>query len=525
MSITSTMYSGIAGMLTASQGMSVVSNNLANSSTVGFKGSTVTFEDTFYQAINSAQGVSQVGTGVTVSAIYGNFSQGAYETSTDATDLAIGGNGFFQLVSPDNGQTYYTRAGDFRFDSAGYLVDSHGYRVQGWEVDESGSPAGAIQSIKVDNSQSPPSPTSSVSMYLNLDSDAEDNAVDAANPFFAMFGAWDGTEDTPLGDALYEYQNTITVYDENGSSHELTIYFDPVSGDSMTNADAGSSVWEFLVTCDPSEDGRTIDGTAVGTTSAAGMLMTGTMTFNSSGEMTGMTAFTLASGAGGNMSSLSNWTPADFSDSGFPTFTANFTGADTASGTGEAEAIAIELDLGMGSGDISGSGWNATMAANAALIGDDYALLGNYAEPELQTSYTTNYDNSSTTRTQAQDGYASGFLLELSVDTNGVVTGRYSNGQVEDLWTLVLADFTNPDGLSRAGGNLFSMTRDSGEAVTGTANSGSFGSISSNTLEQSNVDMGTEMVKMITLQRVYDAASKVISTSDQMLQTVIGLKR
>jgi len=525
MSVMSTMYTGIAGMLTSSTGMSVVSNNLANTSTVGFKGSKITFEDTFYQAINSAQGVSQVGTGVTVSAIYGDFSQGAYETTTSATDLAINGNGYFQLINPVNGSVYYTRAGDFTFNSSGYLVDAHGYNVQGWVVDSSGNPVGATTNIQIDSSQSPPSATTSVSMLFNLDSTSKDCCVDTDNPFFAMFSAWNGTEDTPLGDALYSYQNSITVYDENGASHVLTIYFDKVSDETYTDGTAGTSVWEYIVTCDPSEDGRTIDGTALSTTSAAGLLMTGTMTFSSSGEMKGMTAYTLASGATGNMSNLANWTPADFSDNGFPVFTANFTGTENASATGEANAAAIELNLGMGTKNITGTGWSAAMAATAADIGTDFTNLGNFLEPDLQTSSTTSYDSSTTTRTQAQDGYTSGYLLELSVDTNGVITGRYSNGQIEDLWVVALCSFANQDGLQRQGGNLFSQTRDSGEAIMGTPGTSSLGTISSNTLEQSNVDMATQMVQMITLQRVYDGSSKIITTANEMLQTVIGLKR
>lgn len=524
MSVTSSMYTGIAGMLTASQGISVVGNNLANSNTVGYKGSVITFEDTFYQAVNSAQGISQVGTGSAVSAIYGNFQQGPMETATDATDLAIGGEGFFQLVSPTNGEVYYTRAGDFRFDQSGMLVDSHGYEVQGWAVDGAGDPVGSLRSIQVDNSQSPPSPTTSASFITNLDSGAEDNATSATDPFFALMQSWDGTQDPPLGDGLYEYQTTITVYDENGSSHDLTVYFDPVGDGSYANGDAGSQTWEFIVTCDPADDGRTIDGQTMSQTSGAGLLMAGTMTFNASGEMTGMTAFTQQSGATGDLTDLGNWTPAEFSDNGFPTFTANFTGAANASTTGEANAQGIELNLGMGTADVS-TGWNAGMPATADLIGTDYTALGNYSTPELGTTSTTNYDSASSTLSQSQDGYASGYLMELSVDINGVVTGRYSNGQIEDLYVVALADFANPDGLQRQGGNLFSMTRDSGEAITGTANTGSFGSIQSNTLEQSNVDMGTEMVKMITYQRVYDAASKVISTADTMMQTVIALKR
>lgn len=524
MSTTSSLYTGISGMLTASQGISVVSNNLANASTVGYKASVITFEDTFYQAISSANGWSQVGTGSQVSDIYGNFDQGAIETGTEATDLAISGNGYFQLLDEENGTLYYTRAGDFRFNEDGYLVDTHDYQVQGWSVDDDGNPVGALGSIEIDNTQSPPSPTSSVTMYTNLDSSADDNSTSATSPFFSMLENWDGTEDTPLGDELYEYSTTITVYDENGSSHKLTVYYDPVSEDSYINGDSGSTVYEYIVTCDPSEDGRTIDGQTLSETSGGGLLMAGTMTFNSSGEVTGMTSYTLQSNASGDMTDLNNWTTADVSDNGLATFTANFTGLDGADSTGDENSQDIEIDFGVSTGDTANP-WSADTASNAGLIGTDYSSLGNYSDMSLGSTSVTSYNDSSTTLSQSQDGYASGYLLELSVSNDGVITGTYSNGQIEDLYVLCLTTFASEDGLQRAGGSLFTQTRDSGEAITGTANTGSLGYVQSNALEASNVDMASEMVDMIVYQRVYDAASKVISTADTMLQTATQLKR
>lgn len=523
MGVTSAMYTGISGMLTSSQGMSVVSNNLANTNTVGFKGSKTVFQDTFYQAVNSSQGVSQVGTGVSLAAIYGDWSQGSYESSTDATDLAIDGDGFFVVVNPQTGSTYYTRAGDFRFDSSGYLVNASGMRVQGWALDaDSGDITSGVGDIVISAFQSPPSPTTSLAMYFNLDSTSQDESTSETNPFFAMFENWDGSAESPLGDGLYAYQNTITVYDENGSAHVVTVYFDPVSGDAVTDAKTGTSTWEFMVTCAPAEDGRTLDGQGVGTTSAAGVLMIGTLTFSASGELTSMSAYTLKSGAGGNLKDLSNWTLADISDNGLATFTANFTGSADASATDQKGAVAVELDLGLGS---SKKAWDATTASNAAVLGTSAAALGNFVSAKPSKTTTTSYNASSATLSQSQNGYASGFLQSLSVGSDGTVTAKYSNGQITDLYRITLANFTNADGLQREGSNLFSATRDSGEAITGVAGTGSLGEISANSLEQSNVDMGTELVRMITLQRMYDASSKIISTADTMLQTVIALKR
>jgi flagellar hook protein FlgE len=126
---------------------------------------------------------------------------------------------------------------------------------------------------------------------------------------------------------------------------------------------------------------------------------------------------------------------------------------------------------------------------------------------------------------QSQDGYTSGYLQSIAVDSDGIVTGTYSNNQTKSLFVVGLANFTNLQGLEREGSNLYSATTDSGEPRIGTANNSGMGSIASGKLEQSNVDTATEMVNMITYQRGFQASSKVISTVDQMLSEVIQLKR
>ncbi|EPR41623.1 flagellar hook-basal body protein [Desulfovibrio sp. X2] len=529
MSLTGSLYAGISGLQAHSQKMSVIGNNLANTSTIGFKSSTMQFEDIFYQSVNTGAGIGQVGVGAGVAAIYSNFAQGSYESTSEATDVAIGGTGFFMVNNPNTDEMYYTRAGEFRFDNSGYLVDTNGYRVQGWQVKD-GSSSGTVQTtgvsgdIQLKNFQSPPEATSTVSMLLNLDSSSDDDSANAANPFFSLFGNWDGTDsDTPIADSRYAYQNTITVYDENGSAQTLTVYCDPVKDASVVSNSGGNLQWEFIVACDPSEDGRTIGGQKVGSTSAAGLLMTGTLTFNAAGQLTGMSAYTLASGASGDLKDLSNWTTADLNDDGLPTFTANFTGEADASATGEANASAIAIDFGIHDSG-SPTSWSGS-ASNASMVGNNPSMLDNFTSPKISALTTTSYDSSSTTISQSQDGYGPGFLTDISVNRDGVITGTYSNGQVLDLYVLTLASFTNPYGLSREGDNLFSATRESGAAVTGTANTGQLGSISSNTLEQSNVDTATEMVDLITTQRGFEANSKVITTADSMLSELIQLKR
>lgn len=516
MSISGSMYTGISGLQAQSQATSVVSNNLANSTTTGYKSTSITFEDVFYSTIYAGGSADQVGNGVTVSSVTTDFSQGAYETTNTVTDVAINGEGFYIVEDPDTGNTYYTRDGSFSFDTEGYLVDSHGNRVQGW-VTEDGSISGTLVDIQLDNSQSPPQATSEISFSLNLDSTESDNATSATNAYAALFESYDGTSDPAIGDSLYGYSTTISVYDENGAAHDLTIYYDPVE------TDDGSIVWEYIVTCDASEDSRDFEGTDMSTTSGAGLLATGTMTFSTSGDLQSMTMFTLSDTPTDTTDPLAeeNWVLAEFDEDGLPVFAANFTGSD--------EDQVISIDFGISNSDANtGTGWDTSGGIDslddftAATTADD---LPAFNTGVLGTSATTSTTNSSATYSLNQDGYAPGVLVDISISENGVITGSYTNGQSQELFTFALADFTNTQGLYLEGGNLYSATMESGQAYIGTPGSAGFGTIASNSLEQSNVDTATQLTNLIIIQAAYQANSKIITTANTMLETAVGMKR
>ena len=513
MSITGSMYTGISGLQAQSQATSVVSNNLANSTTTAYKSSSIQFEDVFYSTVYAGGSPDQVGNGVAVATVYTDYSQGAYESTNSVTDVALNGDGFYIVVDPDTGSTYYTRAGSFSFNTEGYLVDSHGDYVQGWAM-EDGSISGTLTDIQLDQSQSPPSATSEVSLYLNLDSTSTDSTSSTTDPYTQLFDYYDGTNDPPLGDSLYSYSVSITVYDENGSAHDLTVYFDKVT------TDDDSIVWEYIVTCDPASDERTYQGTDLDTTSAAGLLMVGTMTFDTSGQLTSTSAFTLSNGgATADPMDSQNWTLAAFDSDGYPILNANFTNSD--------EDQEIGLNLGLTNTDFAdNSGWNSTTITSLADLGtSDPDDLPGFNNSVLGTSATTSYSSSSATYNLLQDGYAPGSLVDVSIDENGVLSGTYTNGQTVDLYTFALADFTNLQGLYAEGSNLYSATTESGQAIIGTAGSAGFGTVVANALEQSNVDTATELTNLIILQAAYQASSKVITTADTLLSTAISMKR
>jgi flagellar hook protein FlgE len=519
------------------------------------------FEDALSQQITTASGSGQVGRGVSVGTVMGDFSQGSLESTTEATDLAIGGNGFFMVSPAGQEVNYYTRAGNFRFDEEGFLVDPRGYRLQGWEVQQANTSAaasgdttaqsstgvqilGVPRDVKLENFQSPPQATSRADLILNVDSSSEDKSVSDTSPFTALFDTYDATATEPIGEASYAYQTTIKVYDENGSSHNMTVYMDPVANDEVAGAAAGKRYWEYIIAVPPGEDNREIWGAG---DEKRGILMSGTLTFNAAGELENMSAFTVNDPAA-DPEDPASWVPSNFSQNGYPICTANFLGTANGSTTGSATLSEsentknIEINFGVRNKTTIWDPGPATqvpaptttgLASLAGLAGIDVTglttaelgTINGMDSTEISALSSTNYSTGSTTIFQAQDGYTAGFLQNISVDRDGVITGRYSNGQVLQLFAVTLATFNNNYALYREGGNLFSETRSSGPPITGLANTGGKGSIASNSLEQSNVDLATEFVKMITTEKGFQANSKTITTVDQMLTVLIQLKR
>jgi len=548
MGLSSALYSGTSGISAHGEKMSVIGNNLSNVNTLGFKKSRMHFEDALSQNINTAAGTGQVGRGVAIGAVMSDFSQGSMESTNEATDLAIGGDGFFIVSPKSSGNSFYTRAGNFRFDKEGYLVDPHGYVVQGWKIQEqassdvvqdanAGGPSGIKTEgvpldIQLENFQSPPQATNEVNIIANLDSQSQQGSAPSGSgtdsPLFAMFDKWDATEDEPLGDTSYAYQSTIKVYDQNGEAHNLTAYFDPVEED-LTNSSDGEQHWEYLITVPPDDDKRLFWDTA-GNTNKKGLLMAGSLKFNSSGQLSDMSAFTITQNAvdnGADPEDLDAWEAAQFNQDGYPVCTANFRGDEdadfTAQSGSDGNAVNMAINLGIKS---DSSSWDSNSDVNLSGMGADVDALPSLgAAGETQALACTNYATGSTTVTQSQDGYESGFLQNISVDRDGVVTGNYSNGQQLELYVLTLANFNNTQGLEREGGNLFSETRASGQATSNIPGTGGLGVISSNSLEQSNVDISEEFVKMIITEKGFQANSRTITTTDTMLQEVINLKR
>jgi flagellar hook protein FlgE len=415
------LYSGISGLRANTSAMSVIGDNIANVDTTGFKVSKVSFSNVFSASLG--QSSLQIGRGVIMGGVAANWNSGTMETSSNATDLAINGQGMFIVNDPAGTAQYYTRAGQFEFDNTGLLVTQDGFQVQGYAVDTAGN-LGALGDISLPPGMSVPSATTDVTMSLNLDSNATTT-----------------------------YDTSVTVYDSLGNPVDLTFTFtrDP------TPDLGGALEWDYTVTSS--------DASLTITPASA------TLGFSATGALL----------------------PASSS-------------ATSASA----------------SGDGSGHAFNITGFASAADIDFHWRFMDTAGATD---GSVTSYAGYSAKNSQTQDGYPTGMLQGISVDEDGMFTGLYSNGTMLSFAQTALADFASYSGLQKQGSNLFSSSLASGQAVILTPNQGGVGTIAPSSLEMSNVDLATEFVELITTQRAFQANSKVITTSDEVLSELINIKR
>ncbi|MCF8088865.1 MAG: flagellar hook protein FlgE [Desulfotignum sp.] len=487
MALSSALFSGTSGLTSMGDTMQIIGDNIANVNTIGFKSSQADFQDLLSQSLSTMSGTTQIGSGSAIGNVSASFEQGSFKTTGNATDLAIGGSGFFILREESGVSEYYTRAGNFSFDKEGNLVNPNGHVVQGWGLDpETGNDLGSVGDIKLNSFTSQPSQSTNVQVIANLDSKADDNSVSttvgtpaATFPAGSLQAGWDGTASTPIPDANFEYQTTVQVYDSLGSTHDITLYFDKA-------APATDSKYEFMVTCNPNEDQRDNGGTPIDPSADAhaGVLGFGKIEFDAaSGAIKDISMSSVA--GDGTETSLN--TATDLTN-GLFTFEPDF-------GTG---AMSVSLDF--------GSTYNGTSWANNALSTTQYAVTSN-------------------TIFKDSNGYGAGDLQDINVNDKGVITGNYSNGEIIPLYRVALAGFQNEQGLVKEGGNLFRSTLASGAAITNRPGSNGLGSLAPGSLEQSNVDIAAEFVEMITTQRGFQANSKIITTVDTMLSEIINIKR
>jgi len=399
----------LSGLNAASADLEVTANNVANVNTIGFKASRTQFSEVFAIGTQSV-GSSASGSGVRLSSVSQQFTQGNIDFTDNALDLAIGGEGFFVLS--DNGARSYTRAGAFGIDNQGFVVNAQGQRLQAYpfagnDLFNTGTP----EDLQLTTGANPPTATTNAAFGINLPA----NAAVPPNPVF-----------DPSDPSSFNHTTSVTVYDSLGAAHTATVYF---------IKDAAANTWNTQVE---------IEGNPV---AGAGQIV-----FGPDGS--------LQTPAGGLMP-LAPYNP----------------------GTGASD-ITMSLNF-----------------ASATQFG------GNFGVNSL-----------------SQDGFTTGRLTGVSVDPEGIVFARFTNGQSSSLGKLALANFVNPQGLQQLGDTTWGESFQSGDALLGEAGTASFGNIQSGALEASNVDLTAQLVQMITAQRNFQANAQMISTADTVTQTVINIR-
>ncbi|GIF06057.1 flagellar hook protein FlgE [Actinoplanes siamensis] len=420
------LYSGISGLHAHQQMMDVTGNNIANVNTVGYKASSVQFEDTLSQMIGAAgspQGgmggtnPAQVGLGVRVAGITSNFSQGSAQTTGKSGDMMIQGDGFF--ITRSGNEQLYTRAGSFFFDANGTLVSTTGEPVQGWTaVDGVVNTQGQPGDIKMPiGATIPPAKTSSIMLKGNLTSDYPENKL-AAEAVISV---------------------PVKVFDEKGATHTVTA--------------------KFTRTVDPQRDRNTVPDTT--------------------------------------------WDVELFDEE-----------------NNSLAKVADGLDLTSGKAIVA----NSDTSSGGALNKDGDLIIGDY---KLNLADVTMYSGATDARVFSTDGQTAGALTSLAytVSDTGEIVGVYSNGLKQTLGQVAMATFKNVNGLEKVGNSLYRSSVNSGYAQVGQPGSAGMGQVISGSLEMSNVDLAQEFTNLVVAQRGFQANSKIITTSDELLQELVSMKR
>lgn len=505
---------GLSGLNGAAKSLDVIGNNIANASTVGFKGSQAQFADVYANSLNGAGG-NQAGIGTKVSQIAQQFTQGNIESSSNPLDIAINGAGFFRTTVA--GATQYSRNGQFSLDKEGYMVNAQGAQLTGYQTGPTGNLlAGSPVPIQISTADLKPVATTTVKTELNLDSREE-------NPTKSPFDV----NDT----ASYNKQIPIDVYDTLGNPHVMSSYY----------VRTGAGAWDVYVANDGMEvNNLKVAASAQGTTAPFAAVNAARDAWTAASQTVPSDPVAIANAlsnyaaqasqlvvAAAADPAIGNATPAQQAAIGNAALLSGGVLGNTPADVDKDIAAAVNLQpakIGTLQFDAKGtlSSTTAPLAVNLTIFPPTGAA--NVLPVTLNYTGSTQYGAATSEKKSIQDGYTAGHLQRFSASGDGVILGQYSNGQSQALGQIVLANFANPNGLSPLGNNAWAETSNSGVALIGTPTSGSLGVLQSSAVENSNVDLTAELVNMITAQRVYQANAQTIKTQDSVLQTLVNLR-
>jgi flagellar hook protein FlgE len=429
MSLYGMMRTGVSGMNAQANRLSTVSDNIANSSTTGYKGASTEFSSLLMPQTNGTYNSGSVETEVR----YSMTREGAITYTTSNTDLAIKGKGFF-LVQDSSGQTFLTRAGSFQPDSEGNLVNAGGYTLMGYDYgsDEPSVVANGFAGLQAIN-------VSSTDMQANATTDSIFSAnLDAgkaiADP--AKLPSAIGSSGS-VSDIDYTHKSSLTGFDSLGNEVILDIYFTKTA----------DNEWEVAVF-----NKADADATSGSFPYAQAALTTETLVFDPNTGALASTSPSKVSIAAGDITNIPG---------------------------------ALDIDL-----------------AGMTQLGYKFSV----AEAK-------------------SNGNSASVVTGVEIGADGTVSAKYDNGDNTPLYKLALGTVTSPNLMEVIAGNVYSPSASSGDLQMGFAGTSAFGDIISGALEDSNVDLASELTTMIASQRSYTANSKVFQAGSDLLETLVNLAR
>ena len=469
----------LSGIAAAQTDLDTTSNNIANVNTVGFKESRAEFDSVYANSLFS-NSATKVGDGTSVAAVAQQFHQGSLKFTDNPLDLAITGSGFFATASDIGDKDLsYTRAGTFKLNDENYIVDNSGNYLQAFPVNDDGTSSSVSLSttsaIRIPETAGVPVATSTVEIGLNLPSSAEAKDLSKFDP------------DDP---DTYNNATSVTIYDSLGESHVMSTYYVKPDNAKPTADGTVTSQWVSFVTI-TSDTGTKVP---VAPLSGPGAYTTG-----------------------------DTLDPLDPADTDFDTSSATVTNA---SGT-VYEGSVLRFNS---FGAYQGSNPNPmTLERLGADLGDGNGAgalpTGTDGDQTITISYKnpTQFASSFEVTGLEQDGLTVGRLNGIEIGNDGLVEATYSNGTSEPLARVAMVRFRNEQGLTQTGSKWTASQR-SGDPIAGEGGEGSFGLINSAALEQSNVDLTTELVDLISAQRNFQANSRSLEISNELQQTILQIR-
>ena len=494
----------LSGLLASQEDLGVISNNLANMNTSGFKGSTASFSNLIYQQLgdDGAGDPIQKGLGTQIGSTSINFTEGSIQSTGVDTNVAIQGNGFLQVQN--NGVTQYTRDGNLSLNTSGNLVASDGSEVMGYAaVNSVVNASGSLVPLQINLGQTtPPQATANVGLQLNLDANAGVAASQQTGTGIAA-GTTLATGSTVTFNDATAGPNSFTYTTAAGDTLQTIVNQINASGN-FTASLSGNSL---VITAN---SGTPVTFTANTLTDAA----TGTAAenFAASGQGSYSTPVTA-------YDSLGNSHVLTFNFSKTASNTWNY--QITLPGSDVTPASNSPVVLGSGTLTFNADGTLSSPTSNVAGItlpaGDtmaDGAKNLNFSWNLFTSSNTpvvSQVAGSSVASGTQQDGYAAGTLQTFTIQQDGTIQGSFSNGEVNKLGQIALADFPNEQGLLQTGGGNYVATLASGLPSVGVPGTGGLGTLQGGALEGANVDISTQFSDLILAQQSYEANARAFN--------------